>query len=417
MTPQEALDYIASLAPRGWRLGLDRMQALADAAGLLRGPQPKFIHIAGTNGKGTTTAFVQSILREHGFRTGAYFSPFVYDPLERWQINGALILPEELAALTAELKPIAESFTDTEFGGITEFEFKTALGFLFWQRQACDYVALEVGLGGRLDATNIITPASCAIVSIGLDHQNILGETMAEIAYEKAGIIKAGIPVVVGEMADEALKPILAEAARVRAPVMRVGDAVRFALSDEVCTVETARGLYRELTPGIVGAMSAHNLAVAIAAIEAAGVELNEEKVHAGAVKATAPGRFQVVERAGVTWVLDGAHNAEAAEVLAQTFQRRFPGQKAVLITGMLHGHEPDRLFAALRPIVERAFCVPINFHRARSPQEVATAVEAAGIPAQAFGSVREAVAAVKEGVALVTGSYYLVGEVGHELL
>src|SRR6185436_18334668 len=232
MTYDEALAYIASLAPRGWRLGLDRMQAfvdkigMQDALGAEGGPQ--FIHVAGTNGKGSVTAYLQSILVEAGYKTGAFFSPFVYDPRERVQFGRELISKEDLAKLTEELIPIAESFSDTEFGGITEFEFKTALGFLYWKRKQCEWVALEVGLGGRLDATNVVTPKASIIVSIGLDHTNILGHTLAEIAYEKAGIIKPKVPVVVGQMPHEALEVIERAAAEREAPIWRYGKEIRY---------------------------------------------------------------------------------------------------------------------------------------------------------------------------------------------
>jgi dihydrofolate synthase / folylpolyglutamate synthase len=210
MDYQQAQDYIASLAQRGWRLGLDRMTefaARADLVGSLGdGDSPKFIHVAGTNGKGSVTAMLQSCLVDQGHRTGAFFSPYVVDPRERIQFGREMISKEDLAAIATKLMPIGESLSETEFGGVTEFEFKTAMGFEYWKQKECDWVALEVGLGGRLDATNIITPASSAIVSISYDHVSILGETLAEIAREKAGVIKPGRPVVVGEMPDEAFE-------------------------------------------------------------------------------------------------------------------------------------------------------------------------------------------------------------------
>ncbi|HEY0866603.1 MAG TPA: hypothetical protein VGE01_04465, partial [Fimbriimonas sp.] len=220
MTYPEALAYVSGLEPRGWRLGLDRMQAFIDRAGLSQNvgrppgtdpagkPGARFIHVAGTNGKGSVTAFLQSMLVEHGYRTGAFFSPYVVDPRERVQFGRSLISESDFASVVAHLKPIAESFSETEFGGITEFEFKTAVGVEYWRRKRCEWVALEVGLGGRLDATNVVHPACSAIVSIGYDHTQILGDTLEKIAFEKAGIVKPETPLVVGDVPEPARRVI-----------------------------------------------------------------------------------------------------------------------------------------------------------------------------------------------------------------
>ncbi|MBC8064854.1 MAG: bifunctional folylpolyglutamate synthase/dihydrofolate synthase, partial [Chlorobia bacterium] len=213
MTYEKALAYIASLETRGWRLGLDRMQEFANRLGLpgslgeVGGPQ--FIHVAGTNGKGSVTAYLQSMLIESGYSTGSFFSPFVYDPRERVQIGRRLIPKSIFALLTEWIRPFGESLTETKFEGVTEFEFKTAMGFQFWKEMEAEWVALEVGLGGRLDSTNIVTPRCSVIVSIGKDHTHILGDTYHQIAEEKAGIIKPGVSVIVGEMPEEALLTIL----------------------------------------------------------------------------------------------------------------------------------------------------------------------------------------------------------------
>ena len=230
MTYEQALAYIAALEPRGWRLGLDRMQEFVHRAGLdqsIGNPSgPQFIHVAGTNGKGSTTAFLQSILVESGYRTGSFFSPFVVDPRERVQFGRELIGKQELADLTEALIPVADSLTDSEFGGITEFEFKTAIGFQYWKQRHAEWVALEVGLGGRLDATSVVTPCASIIVSIGLDHMHILGDTRAKIAFEKAGVIKPGAPVIVGDLPPDALEVVTEVAQANTAPIWRWGHEV-----------------------------------------------------------------------------------------------------------------------------------------------------------------------------------------------
>jgi dihydrofolate synthase/folylpolyglutamate synthase len=229
LTFDEALARIDALEPRGWRLGLDRMRAFCDHAALahwIKGDAPQFIHVAGTNGKGSTTAFVERLLREAGFRTGAFFSPFVKEYRERIQVNGELITEADLTLFTGRLLQQADTFEDSEFGGITKFEFEAALGFLVWGEKRCDWVALEVGLGGRLDATNVFLPKCSIIVSIGLDHVAILGGSLPEIAREKAGIIKPLVPVIIGEMAEEASEVIEAKAAEMGAPVWRFGQEI-----------------------------------------------------------------------------------------------------------------------------------------------------------------------------------------------
>jgi dihydrofolate synthase/folylpolyglutamate synthase len=418
MTYQNALDYIASLAPRGWRLGLDRMHAFCKRAGLedaLGAPGgPQFIHVAGTNGKGSTTAYLQSLMVEAGMRTGAFFSPYVVDPRERVQLGRELISREELAEIVEELRPVAEAFTETEFGGITEFEFKTAVGFRCWQRHRCDWVALEVGLGGRLDATNVVIPRAGIVVSIGLDHTNLLGETVEQIAFEKAGIVKPGIPIVVGAM-EEGPRRVIEEVAREQgAPVLLFGREV--AWSDGVVT--TPKRQIEGIRTGIVGEKQGQNFALALAALEAAGVAMDDEAVRRGAERAYVPGRFELRSVEGRTVILDGAHNADSARVLRATLDREYPDVPVTLVTNMIQGHDVAAFYAPLADRVVDAHVVPIGFHRARPVEETA-AILAELLPrVQVHGSVGEGLDMALEDseLVLVTGSFYLVGEVVSEL-
>ncbi|HLO98691.1 MAG TPA: cyanophycin synthetase, partial [Fimbriimonas sp.] len=369
MTYADAQSYIASLAARGWRLGLDRMAEFALRAGLEGslgdGSSPKFIHVAGTNGKGSVTAMLQSCLIEQGHRTGAFFSPFVVDPRERIQFGRDLISEADLVALVEWLKPIGESLSETEFGGVTEFEFKTAMGFEHWKRNQADWVALEVGLGGRLDATNIVHPSSCAIVSISLDHTSILGNTVGEIALEKAGIIKPGVPVVIGEMPDEARKAIEAVAKEKNAELWRVGYEVVTKSSGNKVFITTP-GSSVVVQPSLFGRIQHHNAAVAYSALELSGALVERSKVADGFARASIPGRFQRIGK----FILDGAHNADSAKQLAAMLQQA--GEKPkICITGMLTGHKPEEFYCHLRDIVEEFWVVPINFHRAMPPEEL----------------------------------------------
>jgi dihydrofolate synthase/folylpolyglutamate synthase len=414
MTYEEAAAYIASLEPRGWRLGLDRMQefvrraGLQDATGAKGGPQ--FIHVAGTNGKGSTTAYLQSLFIEAGFNTGAFFSPYVVDPRERIQVGRELIPKDEFAALTQELMPIGESLAETTFGGVTEFEFKTAMGFLFWKKRRCEWVALEVGLGGRLDATNVVTPQATIIVSISLDHMQFLGSTLAAIAYEKAGILKHGVPCVVGPVPEEAMRAIELQAREVGAPLWRYGHEVLWRDG----TVVTPHREYPNIRPGLSGAKQDINVSLAIAACDAAGIRTSDDAISRGAANAFAPGRFQQMVVHGKQVVFDGAHNREAAEALRESLDRSFPGKEIVMVTNMLEGHELLDFYDPLR--ARSAHVVPIDFHRARPVEAtekelrsfVSNVYEHASVGAGVDAAVQEA---TENDVVVVTGSFYLVGE------
>jgi len=423
VTYEEAVAYVSGLAPRGWRLGLDRMREFARRAGLegALGPHPKFVHVAGTNGKGSVTAYVESILYEGGERVGSYYSPFVYDIRERIQIDRRLISREEFAALVDRLRPVAETFDGGEFGPISEFEFKTAMGLAHWGDRGCSWVALEVGLGGRLDATNIVDPAAAVVVSIGLDHVDILGGTLESIAYEKAGIAKPGRPLIVGDLPEPAREVVLRQADAVGSPVWRFGREILLGEDEGLWTVSVPGRTIERLTPGIEGAAQPHNLALAVAAVLAGGASPSDEAMRLGAATTQLPGRFERRQVAGRTVVLDGAHNAEAARVLARSLLRAFPGRRMPMVAGSVRGHDPVGVFRELAPCVERVFAAPMGFSRALPPQDVAEAADRAGVcaePCRTVGdAVRRAIDAAPPGEpVLIAGSFYLLGEAARAL-
>lgn len=420
MTFEQAVAAISALEKRGWRLGLDRMRAFVEAAGLdgAIGPERRFLHVAGTNGKGSTTAYLQSLLVEQGWRAGAFFSPYVVDVRERVQLDRELIAPGLFAELTERLMAPAADLARTEFEGPTEFEFKTALGFAAWESATCEWVALEVGLGGRLDATNVVRPAGTAIVSIGLDHTEILGDTLDKIATEKAGIIKPGVPLVVGGMAPEALEAILAVARQHGVDAWVFGGEIQLRQGAAGWSVELPDGAYDGLTPGLHGVMQPHNMALAVAIAHRAGAIRDPAQVASGVARAYLPGRYQETTWRGAPVVLDGAHNVDSAKVLAATLRAgRGDGRNVVLVSGMLQGHHPEPFFEALAPLVKSAHLAPIAFHRTRDAGDLAGAIRNAIPAAMAHASVLEALeAALQEtapgDVIVVTGSFYLVGEV-----
>lgn len=402
---------------RGWRLGLDRMQAFLSVAGLggSLGPTgPSYLHVAGTNGKGSVTAYLQSLLASQGWRTGATFSPYVYDLRERVQIGRELIAKEEFAACVEALLPAAEA-VEAAHGPVTEFEFKTAIGFLAWKRAKCEWVALEVGLGGRLDATNVVKPAACAVVSIGRDHMAILGDTLEKIAFEKGGIIKPGVPVVIGEMAPGPRDVLLEIAAARGASAWLVGRDVLYAESASGVCVRIPGAEWQGLRLGVPGPMQTHNLAVAIASLAAGGAIRNADQVADGAAKARAPGRFERRRAIGADWILDGAHNVDAARVLASGL--RAGSCPRVMLTGMLSGHESRPFYRELSGLFDSVHVVPIDSDRSRRPDELAAEIADLFPSVVAHSTLQTGLeACAREGGAVVTGSFYLVGETGRSL-
>ena len=421
MNYEEALAYIASLQTRGWRLGLDRMEELVRRAGLsdflgLEG-KPRFIHVAGTNGKGSVTAYLQSMMRETGYRTGGFFSPFVYDIRERIQWDTLPISVEDFTKHSARLMPIAESLTDTDFGAVTEFEFKTAMGLAFWKEKKAEWVALEVGLGGRLDATNVVTPACSVIVSIGLDHTNILGETLAEIAFEKAGVLKHGVPAVVGALPVEAMEVVEQRAGELNCDLWRLGREFEIVKSEHGCSIRTPARTHDHLVSPLPGNHQVHNMAVAVAAMDAAKATLNSEAISNGLRKVFLPGRFERRTLHGIPILLDGAHNAESMRALVETIKSELPETKFLALFGMVEGHEPGPVVKSVEEVADETYIAPIDFRRTCDPNELAKHFRKT---TRVFGSSQEAVeAALQEAngrTILVTGSFYLVGEVGRYL-
>lgn len=412
MSYEDAVAYLSSLQHRGWRLGLDRMEKLLANAGLtpfLGATAPQYLHVAGTNGKGSVTAYLQSVLVESGYRTGAFFSPYVVDLRERVQFGRELIPKDDFARIIAELAPVAKALEDTEFGGVTEFEMKMAVGVRYWSEQRCDYVALEVGLGGRLDATNVVTPAASGIVSIGYDHTAILGPTLGEIATEKAGIIKHGRPVVTGKLPEEAMAAVARRVAETESEWWRWGHELRLSGSGPY-QVETPHGIIGGVTPSLVGVPQPHNMAVAIGMLMVSGASADPDAIRRGVASAILPGRFQQYRFAERDVILDGAHNGESAQFLVETLLRTMPGQQFTLITGMVDGHDIEPVMGPLWNVAARTLLVPIDFYRARPPESLIPHT----VAPQVCESSEDALmlALTFPNPILVTGSFYLVGDV-----
>ncbi len=436
---QDAVRYIESLSIQGWRLGNARFEALLKQIG---DPHLRYpcVHITGTNGKGSTTAMVSAILRAAGYRVGAYTSPHVFNIRERIGIDGAPISRELFTEGVAYLRDVIQRLADTEYGQTTEFEIKTALAFWAFAQAQVDIAVLEVGLGGRMDATNVITPEVSVIVGIGLDHQDRLGPTHRDIAYEKAGIIKWGRPVVSGAAHPDAVDMIAQVAAAQNAPLYRVvraesSDAPRdsddcFVYTPLPSPTDSATRVRRggwelAVQPALIGDYQRHNAACAVAAatlLRERGYAIPDTAIEQGIREARMPGRLQVVAESPRV-VLDGAHNPDAAAVLAQSLPRLFKYQRLILVLGMLTPHEPADTLRHLLPLADTVVFTPIEHPRSHKAETLLESAQAwmaskptraprtlltAAHPQEAFQ--RALSLADADDLVLITGSFYLVG-------
>lgn len=440
MTYEEALAYMDWLTQLGWQPGLERF---AEFCKRLGNPQDGFrsIHVAGTNGKGSTTAMIAGILRHAGYRTGMYVSPYVYDIRERVQINDRMIPEEDFTRLVEFMIPYAEELGATQLGHPTEFEVKTALGFLYFAEQNVDFAVLEVGLGGRLDATNIVTPVVSVITSIGLDHTDRLGATISEIAFEKAGIVKQRGHLVTA-VADPAAFGVIRSICLDRDSVLWQvapydGSEGRFAvrpIRPEDTTSDPAAlpaermpllavdGVYRRyegLEVGMRGTFQYANAAAAVGVVEALtehGVEVPEEAVRAGLRDAWMPGRMQVI-RSNPHVVLDGAHNRSAASALAAAIEVEFDYDRLILVMGMVTGHSIAEVVAVLAPMADVLIATAASNPRAMPAESIAEAAEGLVPEIETVDRVADAFVRATElaspgDLVVVTGSFYVIGEV-----
>ena len=415
MTYEEALSYIHSICWKGSKLGLDRTRELL---GKLDDPQKelKFIHIAGTNGKGSTAAMLSSILEEAGYRVGLYTSPFINRFNERMQVNHQPIPDEELAALTEYVRPHADAMADSP----TEFELITALAMVWFARQKCDIVVLEVGMGGELDSTNIIdVPEAAVIAAMGMDHVKELGPTMADIARAKAGIIKEGGRVVSyggNPEADEVIAAVCrARNASLCQPDFSAIVPGDFSLEGQTFSYKGWRGLRIPL----VGAYQMNNAAVVLETVEVLrqrGWNISDEAVRQGLADTRWPARFEVLRRDPV-FIVDGGHNPHGIRATAESLRRLFPGRKITFVTGVMADKDVEHILGLIVPLADQFFTVRPDNPRAMDAGELAARIEAMGAKATACASVRDGVdraiqAEGPHGVACALGSLYMSGEV-----
>lgn len=406
-------------------LDLLRVEQLLAALG---DPHTRFpaVHIAGTKGKGSTAALVESCLRAAGYRTGFYTSPHLHTFRERIQVAGHKITREEVVALVEKVRPLIERIP-----GVTTFEAITAIGFLYFARSDVDVAVVEVGLGGRLDATNVLMPEVSAITSLSLDHTYLLGDTLAEIAYEKAGIIKSGIPAISAPQRAEAIKVLETVSRKRHAPLIEVGrdwdyDAGPADFDGQVFTVrflgDEGSELDGEYWMPLLGRHQLENGASAIAALHALrqrGFRIPNEAVHEGLRDVRWPGRLEILGHEPLV-VVDCAHNPYSARVLRRALEEWFPGQRWVLIFGASADKDIAGMLDALLPISEYTIVTRSDHPRAASPIGLADVVASVGGGAEVSVNVRKS---LRRGLTvmdpgsglLVTGSIFLVADAREE--
>jgi len=388
----EAVAWLYATQLHGIHLGLENIQRLTTALGIeVAGPDaPRFLHVAGTNGKGSVCAMLDACCRAAGVRTGLFTSPHLVTFRERMRLDGEMISEDEVATGLSAIRAVVEGWDHAP----TFFEIATALALAWFQRRGAEVVVLETGLGGRLDATNVVTPAVSVITPIDLDHQQWLGDSLPAIALEKAGIIKPGVPVLTGPQNDE-VRVVLVQMAMWR------GAQMHFVFSP-----------LRRMEIALAGSHQRWNAALAVHALEIAGLDVSGEAIARGLRTVDWPGRFQQITP---RVVLDGAHNPASARRLAETWREVFGDKRATLILGVLQDKDVGGICAALLPVAGRVIAVAVQNPRSATPQEICRALGEIA-PRQECIAVRDLPAALRIAESmgrrmLITGSLFLVGE------
>lgn len=360
----QALDFIHGLSVFGSKLGLNNIRKLLH---LLDNPQKdiKTIHVAGTNGKGSTCAMIDSILRSANFCVGLYTSPYIEIFNERIQVNGKNISNSDLARLTTKVREKVLFMRENKLGFPTEFEVITAIGFCYFKEKSVDFLVLEVGMGGRLDATNVVTPVVSVITPVSLDHQQYLGDNLADITREKCGIIKSGIPVVTGPQEPDAMEIIRKTCGFKRCSLTEVGNTkvglshniishelITNNINNMIFNVRTSENNYSNLKISLLGVHQSDNAATAIGAIEQLGIDDSEIKrnaIYLGLEKTKWPARLEIISE-NPTILIDGAHNIAGIKTLKLALSQYFAHKKKILVLGILKDKDYKQILKEIVP-------------------------------------------------------------------
>ncbi|WP_432663902.1 folylpolyglutamate synthase/dihydrofolate synthase family protein [Wukongibacter baidiensis] len=428
MNYNEALDYIHSTYKFGSKLGLENVKALLE---LMGNPQESlnFIHVAGTNGKGSTSTFISESLIQEGYSVGLFTSPYLEEFTERIRINGNNIPKGDLAEVTKTVKEKVEIMLSNGRQHPTEFEIVTAIALLYYKLKEVDYVVLEVGLGGRLDSTNVIENTLVSVITpIALDHTQYLGDTLDKIAYEKAGIIKGERPVVVHPQDDEAMKMIEKVAADKKSKLFIVPtQTIEIKKYDEygiIFDVELNGTKYCDLEIGLIGKHQVNNATVALMAIkvlsECHGISISETSIRNGFKKAKWPGRLEVLRRKP-TLLIDGAHNIHGAKALKRAIEQTFKYDRLIAVIGVLGDKDVDGILEEIIPLCDKVIITKPNNPRAISLDVLKEKIEALDKEVEMFEEINKAVDKSLEisnenDLVLYCGSLYMIGDIRTKL-
>ncbi len=415
---QTQLDRLWKPSPGADILGLERITRLLARLGDPHRRLPPVFHVAGTNGKGSTCAFLRAALEAAGYRVHVYSSPHLCRFNERIRLAGTLIDDVALAALLAEVLDVAGDI------GASFFEVTTAAAFLAFARTPADACVIEVGLGGRLDATNVIpAPAVCGIAALGIDHQAFLGDTLIEIAREKAGIAKPGVALVTMIYPPDIAAVIAKAAADAGAPLIARGAAWRSEESEDGLRYAESGCALALPYPALTGAHQADNYALAVAMLRhQRAVTVPEAAIRAAAHDVAWPARMQRLGNGQLTSIfdapngiwIDGAHNPSAAEPLARAWREIAGNRPSALIIGMLANKDADAVLAILAPVVDRIITVPIDDHEHHDPEALAATARTHSAAATSASSIQKALSQLANSgkrAVLIAGSLYLAGE------
>lgn len=415
MNLEETLAYIHAVCWRGSVPGLERISALLERMG---DPHKglKFIHVTGTNGKGSTCAMLASVLQAAGYRTGLYTSPFIVRFNERMQVNGQQIADDELCDITSFVRPLADALSPHP----TEFEMVTAIAMEYFARHRCDIVVCEVGMGGEFDATNVIpSPEAAVFCNIGLDHTQYLGDTIEQITATKAGIIKPGCQAVLYQQTPQVEQIIRQRCQVLSVPLHLAGFADIHLKKADLTGQQFDWRELSDLTLPLLGQHQLHNAAVVLTTVRVlqnCGWAIDESHIRRGLAATQWPGRFQIIGRAPL-FIIDGGHNPQCIQALEQNLRDYLPGRSLTVLTGVMEDKDYHCMYRSIAPYADAFVAVTPDNPRSLPAQELAAYLRSFGKPVTASGSIPEGVAlarrlAGQEGVVLCYGSLYLLGDV-----
>ena len=415
MTADEAKQFIHEKIWQGSKPGLSRTRELLSKMG---NPHQKlgFIHIAGTNGKGSTSAMLSSILKNAGYKTGLYTSPYISSFNERIRINGNPITDDELAEITEFCAPLALSMEDRP----TEFELVTSVAMAYFARQKCDFVVLETGMGGRLDSTNIIEKPLCTVITnIGLDHTRELGNTVEKIAAEKAGIIKENCPTIIYDLPDNIREVISGRCSEMSSSLTSADFDAIVSISDNREGQVFSYKNFEALELPLLGTHQLKNAAVAletVSLLRSIGYHISDLAIKIGLKNTKWPARFEIVSE-NPYFVVDGGHNPQCAETVAENLQKYFPDMKRIILLGVLSDKDYMSLAENLNPAADSFVTINPESPRALSAYELAEKLGRFGKPVFACSSIEDGIKksldlAGQNGVICSVGSLYTAGTV-----